>query len=384
MNKKIVFYDKSNIDHILFVSMLLYNDNLSIFDIRNYTELFFIQDNNEYEFIFLEYLPNNNWFTYLTNNNITILSIKLYSKNLLKLNVSISNTSDNPVENVYDSVFFSYNGNLIENIYCGKLLCNYWNNDFDNSNKFDASSQLKYLINIFVLSHDNDINFGKFDYFFNLMIKNIRQLDIKNVYKFYGIANQIYFDSSFIQTKFENKLYQINDSINYLLIDKTILSENMENTISAIINDKEIFLNNNDSNYFKIIKFNTTDIDSILSLINMFINHFKNEYPIVKIDCLEIYNIFTNQSIYIPLNIVSNYHNYNQIISFYDSVDGQEIKNLLITYHKVFNSNENIQVIDNDYINPYLTIYNSEKINFYTNPITQYINNNFYKNSLNG
>lgn len=383
MNKKIVFYDKSNIDHILFVSMLLYNDNLSIFDIRNYTELFFIQDNNEYEFIFLEYLPNNNWFTYLANNNITILSMKLYSKNLLKLNVSISDTTDNSVENVYDSVFFRYNGNLIENIYCGKLLCNYWNkNEFDNSIEFSNLTQIKYLINIFILSHENNIAFGKFDYFFNLMLKNINHIDIKNIYKFYGITNQIYFDSSFIQTKFENKLYQINDSIDYLLIDK-LLSENIDNT-DVIIKNKELFLNNIDSNYFKLIKFNTTDIDSILSLINMFINHFENEYPTVKIDCLEIHNIFTTQSIYIPLNMVSNYHNYNQIISFYDSVDGQNVKNLLITYHKVYNSIENIQVIDNDYINPYLTIYNSEKINFYTNPITQYINNNFFKNSLNG
>lgn len=381
MNKKIVFYDKSNIDHILFVSMLSYDDNLSIFDIRNYSELFFIQNNNEYEFIFLEYLPNNNWFTYLANNNIGIISMKLYSKNLLKIN---TNNENNVVENVYDSMFFQYNGNLIENIYCGKLLCKYWNTDFENSNKFDASIQLKYLINIFVISHENNNAFGKFDYFFNLMLKNISHIDIKNIYKFYGIANQIYFDSSFIKTKFENKLYQINDSIDYLLIEKQLLNENIDNTTEVIIKDKELFLNNNESNYFKIIKINTTDIDSILSLINMFINHFENEYPNVKIDCLEIHNIFTTQSIYIPLNMVSNYHNYNQIISFYDSVDGQNVKNLLTTYHKVYNSNENIQLIDNDYINPYLTIFNSEKINFYTNPITQHINFNFYKNILNG
>ena len=382
MNKKIVFYDKSNIDHILFVGMLLYGEYANIFEIKNYSELYFIPNDNDYEFIFLEYLPKNEWFTYLANNNIGIISMKLYSKNLLKIN---TNNENNVVENVYDSVLFQYNGNLIKNIYCGKLLCNYWNNnEFNNSIEFKDSTQVKYLINIFVLSYRNESLFVNFDYFFNIMLKNIKSNYIKNIYKFYNLANQIYFDSTFIQNKFENKLYQINDSIDYLLIEKQLLNENIDNTINVIIKDKELFLNNNESNYFKIIKINTTDIEDILSLINMFINHFKNEFSNVKIDCLEIYNIFTKQSIYIPNIGVSSFNNYEQIISYYNSTNGQNIKNLLLTYHKVYNSNENIQLIENDYINPYLTIYNTNKINLYTNSITQYINFNFYKNILNG
>ena len=381
MNKKIVFYDKSNIDHILFVGMLLYGEYVNIFEIKNYSELYFIPNDNDYEFIFLEYLPKNEWFTYLANNNIGIISMKLYSKNLLKIN---TNNENNVVENIYDSLFFKYNNNLIENIYCGKLLCKYWNTDFENSNKFDASIQLKYLINIFVISHENNNAFGKFDYFFNLMLKNISHIDIKNIYKFYGIANQIYFDSSFIQTKFENKLYQINDSIDYLLIEKQLLNENIDNTTNVIIKDKELFLNNNESNYFKIIKINTTDIDDILSLINMLIVFNKNQLLNVRIDFYEIHNVFTKQSIYIPNIGVSSFNNYEQIISYYNSTNGQNIKNLLLTYHKVYNSNENIQLIENDYINPYLTIYNTNKINLYTNSITQYINFNFYKTILNG
>lgn len=372
---KIVFYDKLNVDHVLFMSMFINIENLTLVNIKNFIEINQIES-GEYDFIFLEYLPKKEWFDNLVSNQIIVNSIKVYTKQLFEIN-----TSNNTINNIYDNVFLNYNDKLIEYIYCGKTLCSFYENIIiENTSRTDINN-INYVLDIFLFSRNDIYNISKIDYFLNMLIKNLYYTDLKLIGKLNTLIGSIYFTSNYLNNKVNDKLFQIEECIDYLLIEKSLLNENIDNTIDVIFNDREMFFNENSSNFYKIIKFNTTDINEILIMINFLIIHFKYSNPDLKIDCYEIHNLKTKQSVFIPINEIIKLNNYLDFVNFYSDSLGQTIKELLITYHKFYNSNENIQIIDNDYVNPFLTIHNSTKHNYYTNPITNLINFNFYKNN---
>lgn len=407
---KIIYYDKNNIDHILFCC--LYNnlygetENLSFIDYHNlFDKSIFTDLNKKYTIIFLEYLPLKEYYTsldeyYLSlneNSNIPLIdNFIFYTNKVLK----ISQTSEeNTIQNILDNVNILYNDNIHNYFYyetnslC-KFLLNTQSREITNNNYLSNIKyfEIKNLIEIFdktciQVNYKSILIQKLFNQYlsnidFKIIFENLFEIGLKeniiNIY--YNILGDNNLNYFLVKNKFDKLLKDINWNI--LIIDSD------RKYINIIENNKELFFNEN-VNHFKLIKINTLDINESLlnhnSIITVLSNYYKTLIGLefFKDTIIEYHNPITLQSLFIPIDIYIPYINKLKIQTINYFKDNNYLTNLINDYYndKILSLNDETLIPIINELNEINPIYNlTIKKDEYSNSIFEIINTNFGTN----
>ena len=396
---KLIFYDKTNVDHILFC--LFYNQiyngiktNKILFDDFTSLEHYVFLPDIKYEIIFLDYLPHKEWLDKLDNVEPEYkYTYVLYTT--LPLSINQLNNETVVVTNIYDNSYINYHGIFLNYIYCENSLSNFINNELVTVNLNHTEKELlqiiKQLISFF--NYDNGILSDKYYYIHILFKKYFSNISIYDL----STNNQIiilhkYITNDYYSFSFEHNITNISynkqfNELYYYGEFNILYYDNQKNFVNFINNKDEFFTPTNTKKSIKVFTINTTNISESIMLHNFYVqklnNLFSSEFTYT--DLIEYYNPLNKQSVFIPVEFNNQkyfLHNLtslnNPIINYFN--DNIYIKNILIDYHKVkYDIVETYSDTINK-INPLLNIYQKNKYNSYNNNIGEFLSTKYNLN----
>lgn len=397
---KIIYYDKQNVDHILFCCLykIIYGPNnvLTFIEYHDLNNKSLIDIQNEYSIIFLEYLPIKAWYQSMLNYNIKEFILYTTKKIELKLNIDDDqNIGDgDDYQNIFDNTLIEYNNKIHNYIHCNtNTISNYLLlKDFPIILNYTRVKflQLKSLIEIFEKTA-NPINI-KFIIIQQLLKENLTGNSFEIVYEnlfLIGLIdniNNIYYEvlpeKNINHNLIKNKFDLFCRDIKWNIIHRNTITKKYIETEE----NKQLFYQEKEDSKIKLIQIQTTDIQRSLLLHN-FLNMFLNKkydgtdiFGKLDYDFIEYHNPLSKQSVYIPnLFYISNVSRLNFELSNYYNTKQDELYLLTDYYNKhILNQNVLLLNIDSNLseINPLYTLVQNN-INDYTNTITQLVNTKY-------